>query len=230
MAHRRNKQSKHKLPPKTRDIELSINIWGDRFQSEGERGRRHQLKDFKGLLEATGFQVAKAQEPVNSPAGNARIINIVLKTTESRKSKFFERFRREWCSSICQRGDSFWMESETPKDTFKYKTDETRQMIRVASFSFGTFTTLGTYVQHWSSEQDSASIQEESIESEFQHDLGTFTIFIFKEGAIEGSKEIKFEMEHRQFENYVVVDENVVSRKISFYFPLQWPPKIFEGK
>lgn len=55
-------------------------------------------------------------------------------------------------------------------------------------------------------------------------------IFIFKEGVIEGFKEIKFEMEYRQFENYVVVDENVVSRKISFYFFFQWLLKIFKGK
>ena len=230
MAHRRNKLAKHKLPAKPKEVELSINVWGDRFQPEGGRGSRHQLEDFKDLLKAARFQVANAQGPVNSPTGNARIINIRLRTTELSKAKFFERFRRQWCSSICQRGDSFWMESETPKDTFKYRTDETRQMVRVASFSFGTFTTLGTYVQHWSNEQDSLVIQEGSIESEFQHDVGTLAIFFFKQGAIEGSKEIRIEMEYRQFENYVVVDENLPNGKISFYFPLQWPPKISEGK
>lgn len=76
MAHRRNKLAKHKIPAKPKEVELSINIWGSRFHSEGERGSRRQMEDFKDLLKASRFQVANAQEPVNSPTGNARIINI----------------------------------------------------------------------------------------------------------------------------------------------------------
>lgn len=233
MASRRNQRAKQKLPSK-KDVELSINIWGDRFQSGIEQRNRHQLDNFDVFLRAATFRVAKAHEPVSSPAGNARSINIQLKTTECGKAKFFERLRREWCSSLCQPGDSFWLESETPKDTFKYKTDETQQMIQVASFSFGTFSTRGTYIQHWSSVENAPSIQGGGIESEFQHDTGTFAISYFKEGAPEGFKEVRIEMEYRQFESYVVVDENVGENlsngTIHFYFPLQWPPKVSQGK
>lgn len=231
MAARRNQRAKQKLPPKPKDVELSINIWGDRFQSGIEQRNRRQLDNFDVFLRAATFRVAKAHEPVSSPAGNARSINIQLKTTECGKAKFFERLRREWCSSLCRSGDSFWLESlETPKDTFKYKTDETRQMIQVATFSFGTFSTRGTYIQHWSSVENAPSIEGGRIESEFQHDTGTFAISYFKEGAREGFKEVRIEMEYRQFENYVVVDENVSNGTISVYFPLQWPPKVSEGK
>ena len=228
MANRRTQGPKKKFTPKPKDIVLNINIWEDRFPTSSNQGSRSRLEDFEDYLGANRFQVEKAHDPVDS--GNARYINIKLKTRDhSNLAKFFEHLRRQWCSSICRRGDSFWLESgDSAKNTFKYKSDATRQMPQVTSFSFGSFFDRGTYIRHWSSDENAPAI-EGDIQCEFEHDTKTLTITFFKAGFPEGNNEVRIEMEYRQLENYVVIDENLHQETIHFYFPLQWPPKVSEG-
>ena len=228
MSHRRTQgASKQKFPSKPKGITLNINIWEDRFPTSTGQGNRSRIGDFENHLRAHNFQVEKAHDPA-TVSGNARNINIQLKTTEyGNTGKFFERLRRQWCSSICPLGDSFWLESaETPQNTFKYKSDGTRQVLQTTSFSFGSFFNRGTYIKHWSS--DAPFIDHGNIQSEFEHDTKTLITY-FKAYAPEGIKEVRIEMEYRQFENYVVVNENISQGTIHFYFPLQWPPKVSEG-
>ena len=160
---------------------------------------------------------------------NARNIKISLKTTEhGAKFKFFKKLRRDWCSSICKLGDSFWIESaETSRETFKYKFDDSRQFLQASFFSFGNFLDRGTYIQHWSSEENESFIENGNIQVEFEHDTKVLSLTYFKNGAQEGFKEVRIEMEFKQFENYVVVDEKTAHRNVKFYFLLQWPPKVF---
>ena len=228
MANRRNQGPKQKSTPKPKDTLVNINIWGDRFPTGSNQGSHSRLEDFEDYLRANKFLVEKADDPVDS--GNARYINIKLKTRgQSNLTQFFEHLRRQWYSSICRRGDSFWLESgESPKNTFKYKSDATRQMPQATSFSFGSFFDRGTYIRHWSSDENAPHI-EGDIQSEFEHDTKTLTITFFKAGFSEGNNEVRIEMEYRQLENYVVVDENLRLGTIHFYFPLQWPPKVSEG-
>lgn len=232
MANRRTQGPKQKFPSKPKEIALNINIWEDRFRTSTDQGNRSRLEDFKNHLRAHNFQVEKAHDPA-TVSGNARNINIKLKTTEYGNSgKFFERLRRQWCSSICRRGDSFWLESaESPKNTFKYKSDGTRQVLQATSFSFGSFYDRGTYIKHWSSDEDASLIEDGKIHSEFTHDTKTLEIYFDKAGFPDGFKEVRIEMEYRQFDNYVVVDENISQARgtVHFYFPLQWPPKVSEG-
>lgn len=226
MSNRRT-QHKQQFPSKSK-VELNINILGDRFAASTDHGNRNRLKDFKVLLQANRFQVEKAHEP--SVSENAKNVNIKLKTTEYGKGRFFERLRRAWCSSICRRGDSFWLESdETSRNTFKYKSDGTRQILPATSFSFGSLFDRGTYIKHWSSDQNTSLIQDGNIQSEFEHDTKKMAITFFKEGSPEGFREVRIDMEYRQFENYVVIDEDISNGTIHFYFSLQWPPKVFEG-
>lgn len=231
MSHRRTQgASKQKFPSKPKGITLNINIWEDRFPTSTDQGNRSRIGDFENHLRAHNFQVEKAHDPA-TVSGNARNINIQLKTTEyGNTGKFFERLRRQWCSSICRLGDSFWLESaETSNNTFKYKSDGTRQVLQTTSFSFGSFFNRGTYIKHWSSDEDAPFIDDGNIQSEFEHDTKTLAITYFKAGAPEGFKEVRIEMEYKQFENYVVVNENISQGTIHFYFPLQWPPKVSEG-
>ena len=230
MANRRTQGPKQKFPPKPKEIVLNVNIWEDRFPTSSDQGSRSRLGDFENYLRANHFQVEKAHEPI-MVSGNARNINIVLKTRDhGYLAKFFEHLRRQWCSSICRRGDSFWLESgESPKDTFKYKSDRTRQVLQATSFSFGSFFDRGTYIRHWSSDENTAEIEDGYIQSEFEHDTKTLAITFFKAGFPTGKREVRIEMEYRQLENYVVIDENFRQGTIHFYFPLQWPPKISEG-
>lgn len=232
MANRRTQGPKQKFPSKPKEIVLNVNIWENRFPTNSDQGNRSRLEieDFENHLRANNFQVEKAHDPVTI-SGNARNINMKLKTREhSNLAKFFEHLRRQWCSSICRRGDSFWLESpESPKDTFKYKSDGTRQVLQAASFSFGSFFDRGTYIRHWSSDENAPGIENGNIQSEFEHDTKTLAVTFFKAGFPEGNKEVRIEIEYRQLESYVVVDENIRQGTIHFYFPLQWPPKVSEG-
>ncbi|KAJ7393667.1 hypothetical protein OS493_003323 [Desmophyllum pertusum] len=88
--------------------------------------------------------------------------------------------------------------------------------------------TAGTYIKHWSSDQNTSLIQDGNIQSEFEHDTKKMAITFFKEGFPEGFREVRIDMEYRQFENYVVIDEDISNGTIHFYFSLQWPPKVFE--
>ena len=230
MANRRTQGPKQKFPSKPKEIVLNINIWEDRFPTSSDQGSRSRLEDFENYLRANNFQVEKAHEPVTG-SGNGRHINFKLKTkNHGYLGKFFEHLRRQWCSSICRRGDSFWLESaESAKETFKYKSDATRQVLQATSFSFGSFFDRGTYIRHWSSDENAAEIEAGSIQSEFEHDTKTLAITFFKAGFPEGNKEVRIEMEYRQLDNYVVIDENFHQGTIHFYFPLQWPPRVSEG-
>lgn len=225
MASRRQQGKKHNFAPKPKEITLSIYIWTDRYPTKAER--RTLLEDFKSLLEAHKYQVKEVGDP--SDVGlNARNIKISLKTTEhGTKFKFFKKLRRDWCSSICKLGDSFWIESA---ETFKYKFDDSRQFLQASFFSFGNFLDRGTYIQHWSSEENESFIENGNIQVEFEHDTKVLSLTYFKNGAQEGFKEVRIEMEFKQFENYVVVDEKTAHRNVKFYFLLQWPPKVFQGK
>lgn len=231
MANRRTQGPKQKLPPKPKEILLNINIWKDRFPTSSDQGSRSRLEDFENYLRANNFQVVKAHEPAVTGSGNARHINIKLKTRDyGNLAKFFEHLRRQWCSSICRRGDSFWLESaESVKETFKYKSDRTRQVLQATSFSFGSFFDRGTFIRHWSSDENAPGIEDGNIQSEFEHDTKTLAITFSKAGYPVGNKVVSIEMEYRQFEDYVVIDENVRQGTIHFYFPLQWPPKVSEG-
>ena len=227
MASRRQQGKKHNFAPKPKEITLSIYIWTDRYPTKAER--RTLLEDFKSLLEAHKYHVKEVGD--SSDVGlNARNIKISLKTTEhGAKFKFFKKLRRDWCSSICKLGDSFWMES-AETETFKYKFDDSRQFLQASFFSFGNFLDRGTYVQHWSSEENESFIENGNIQVEFEHDTKVLSLTYFKNGAQEGFKEVRIEMEFKQFENYVVVDEKTAHRNVKFYFLLQWPPKVFQGK
>ena len=230
MANRRNQGPKQKFPSKPKGIELSINIREDRLPTISNQGSRSRVEDFKNYLAANNFQVERGHEPVCS--GNAINNNIKLKTRDlySDSGKLFEHLRREWCSSICRPGDSSWLESaESTKHTFKYKSDRTRQVLQPTSFSFGSFFDRGTYIRHWSSDENAAEIGVGTIQSEFEHDTKTLAIIFSKAGFPEGNKEVSIEMEYRQLENYVVIDENFRQGTIHFYFPLQWPPKVSQG-
>ena len=229
MASRRQQGKKHNFAPKPKEITLSIYIWTDRYPTKAER--RTLLEDFKSLLEAHKYHVKEVGDP--SDVGlNARNIKISLKTTEhGAKFKFFKKLRRDWCSSICKLGDSFWIESaETYRETFKYKFDYSRQFLQASFFSFGNFLDRGTYIQHWSSEENESFIENGNVQVEFEHDTKVLSLTYFKNGAQEGFKEVRIEMEFKQFENYVVVDEKIAHRNVKFYFLLQWPPKVFQGK
>ena len=230
MSNRRSQGPKQKFPPKPKEIALNINIWEDRFPTSSDQGNRSRLGDFKNHLQAHNFRVGKVHEPV-TVSGNARNTKIELKATEyGNTGRFFERLRREWCSSICRCGDSFWLESaETPRNTFKYKSDGTRQILQATSFSLGSLFDRGTYIRHWCSAEDASFIEGGNIPIDFEHDTKTLTITYFKADAPDGFKEVRIEMEYRQFESYIVVDENIDQRTIHFYFPLQWPPKVSEG-
>ena len=229
MASRRQQGKKHNFVPKPKEITLSIYIWTDRYPTKGER--RTLLEDFNNLLEAHKYHVKEVGEP--SDIGlNARNIKISLKTTEHRtKFKFFKKLREDWFSSICKLGEPFWLESaETPRETFKYKFDDTRQVLQASFFSFGNFLDRGTYIQHWSSKENDSLIENGNIQVEFEHDTRLLSLTYFKNGAPEGFKEVRIEMEFRQLEDYVVVDEKTAQRNVTFYFLLQWPPKVFQGK
>ncbi|KAJ7377387.1 hypothetical protein OS493_029749 [Desmophyllum pertusum] len=226
MSNRRT-QHKQQFPSKPKYVELNINILGDRFAASTDHGNRNRLKDFKVLLQANRFQVEKAQE-ASVVSENAKNVNIKLKTTQYGKGRFFERLRRAWCSSICRRGDSFWLESAETSSTFKYKSGGTRQILQATSFSFGSLFDRGTYIKHWSSDQNTSLIQDGTIQSEFEHDTKKMAITFCKEGFLEGFREVRIDMEYRQFENYVVIDEDISNGTIHFYFSLQWPPKVFE--
>ena len=230
MANRRTQGPKQKFSSKSKEIVLNISICEDRLPTSSRQGSRTRLEDFKNLLTADKFQVEKAHEP-EAGSGNARNISIKLKTRDhGNLAKFFEHLRREWCSSICRPGDSFWLESaESAKHTFKYKSDGTRQVLEPTSFSFGSFFDRGTYIRHWSSDENAAEIGVGTIQSEFEHDTKTLAIVFSKAGFPEGNKEVSIEIEYRQLENYVVIDENFSQGTIHFYFPLQWPPKVSEG-
>ena len=229
IASRRHQGKKHNFVPKPKEITLSFYIWADRYPTKGER--RTLLEDCTSLLEAHKYHVKEVGEP--SDIGlNARNIKISLKTTEhAAKFKFFKKLRRDWCSSICKLGDSFWLESaETSRETFKYKFDDSRQFLQASFFSFGDFLDRGTYIQHWSSEENDSLIENGNIQVEFEHDIKVLSLTYFKNGAPEGFKEVRIEVEFRQLENYVVVDEKTSQRNVKFYFPLLWPPKVFQGK
>lgn len=229
MANRRHQAARQKFPSKPKEIALNINIWADRLPLSRD-GNRNRLEDFKHILgRAHNFRVATAHEPVNT--GNARNMKITLKTTKYDKAGCFENLRRDWCCSICSSGDPFWLESaEIPRDTFKYKFEDTRQVLQATSFSLGSFYDRGTYIKHWSSEDNASLIEDGNIQIEFEHDTKILAITYFKSGKPEGFKEVRIEMEYRQLESYVVTDENTTRGTIHFYFPLQWPPKVFEGK
>ena len=229
MASRRHHGQKQKFPSKPKEIALNINIRGNRFLVSGGRYRKSAIEDFENLLGALDYQVGKANVPTET--GNVRNIKITLKSTKYDKARFFENLRRDWCRSICSRGDSFWLESaETSKDTFKYKSDDTRQVLQATSFSLGNFFDRGTFIRHWSSDQDAALIEDGNIRIEFEHDTKQLAITYFKKGQLEGFKEVRIEVGYRQLEDYVVTDENVTLGAINFYFLLQWPPKVFQGK
>lgn len=232
MANRRTQGPKQKFPSKPKEIVLNVNILENRFPTSSDQGNRSRLEieDFENHLRANNFQVEIAHDPV-TVSGNARNINMRLKTREhSNLAKFFEHLRRQWCSSICRRGDSFWLESaESSTNTFKHKSDGTRQVLQATSFSFGSFFERGTYIRHWSSDENALVIEDGNIQSEFEHDTKTLAITFFKTGFPEGFREVRIEMEYRQLESYVVVDENIRQGTIHFYFPLQWPPKVSEG-
>ena len=232
MANRRSQGPKQKFSSKPKEIVLNINIREDCLPTSSNQGSRSRVEDFENYLRANNFQVEKVHEP-EPGSGNARNISIKLKTRDhGNLAKFFEHLRREWCSSICRPGDSFWLESaESPKDTFKYKSDWTRQVLQPTSFSFGSFFDRGTYIRHWSSDENAAEIGAGTIQSEFEHDTKTLAIVFSKAGFLEGNKEVSIEIEYRQLENYVVIDENFRqgTGTIHFYFPLQWPPKVSEG-
>lgn len=229
MANRRTQGPKQKLPPKPKEILLNINIWEDRLPTSSDQGSRSRLEDLENHLEANNFHVEKAHEPVTG-SGNARHINIKLKTRDyGNLAKFFEHLRRQWCSFICRRGDSLWLESgESVKGTFKYKSDK-RQVLQATSFSFGSFFDRGTFIRHWSSDENASEIEVGTIQSEFEHDTKTLAITFSKAGFPVGNKVVSIEMEYRQLEDYVVIDENVHQGTIHFYFPLQWPPKVSQG-
>ena len=228
MANRRHQGARHKFPSKPKEIALSINIWTYRFPVSTD-GNRNRLEEFQHLLRAYKFQVDKVNDPTDT--GSARNVKIALKTTEYDKARFFEKLRREWCCSICRRGDCFWLESgETPRETFKYKSDDTRQVLQATSFSFGSFFDRGTFIRHWSSEENASLIEDGNIQIEFEHDTKILAITYFKKGELEGFKEVRIEMEYRQLENYILADENTFQGVINFYFLLQWPPKVFQGK
>lgn len=228
MASRRHHGQKQKFPSKPKEVALNINITGDRVSDSAGRNR-NRIEDFQYLLRAHDYQAGKANDPTET--GNVCNLKITLKSTKYGKAKFFENLRRDWCRSICRCGDCFWLESaETPKDTYHYKSDDTRQVLRAASFSLGNFFDRGTFIRHWSSEQDAALIENGNIWIEFEHDTKLLAITYFKEGQLEGFKEVRIEMEYRQLEESVVIDENVHQGTINFYFLLQWPPKVFQGK
>lgn len=228
MASRRQQGKKHHFAPKPKEITLSIYIWTDRYPTKGER--RTLLEDFKSLLEAHKYHVKEVGDPSDF-GRNARNIKISLKTTEyGAKFRFFKKLRRDWCSSICKLGESFWLESaETSRETFKFKFEDTRQNLQASFFSFGNFLDRGTYIQHWSSEENESLIENGNIQVEFEHDTKVLSLTYFKDGARDGFKEVRIEMEFRQLENYVVVDEKTTQRNVKFYILLQWPPKVFQG-
>lgn len=229
MASRRHHGQKQKFPSKPKEVALNINIRGDRLSVSADRNR-NRIEDFAYLLRAHNYQVGKANVPTETD--NVRNIKITLKSTKYGKAKFFESLRRDWCRSICSCGDSFWLESaEIPRDTYNYKSDDTRQVLQATSFSLGNFLNRGTFIRHWSSEQDASLIENGNIQIEFEHDTKLLAITYFKTGQLlEGLKEVRIEIEYRQLEDSVVIEENVPQGIINFYFLLQWPPKVFQGK
>ena len=164
-------------------------------------------------------------------SGNAEYIAFRLTVVGHSKVTLFEILRRRWCTSVCKPGSPFWLESsEVTKDAFPYRSDETVHVLQPTFFSLGSFFDRGTYIKHWSSEDDAVSIVDEQIRAEFEHDTKNLYITFAKRDEPEGFREIRLETEFKHFENYVLVDENSSRGTIEFYFLLQVPLKVFQGE
>ena len=188
---------------KQKDVRLAINICTDRISDENYK----DLSDFKHLRHRDFQVVEEANKPTDT--GNTRNIKITLRTEKNfGKAQFFEKVSRAWCSSICNRGDPFWLETAEPvKETFKFKSnDPPKQVLRANSFGFGSFFNRGTYIEHWSSQDDWLFIKENHIQIEFEHDAKQLVISFFDDTQV--FKEVRIEMEYRHLETYVVIDNS----------------------
>ena len=211
---------------KQKEVRLAINICTDRISDENHK----DLRDFKRLRH-TDFQVVEeANKPTNT--GNTCNIKITLKTEKNfGKAQFFEKVSKAWCSSICSRGDPFWLESaEPPNDTFRYNSNVPKQVLEANSFGFGSFFNRGTYIEHWSSQQDLLLIKEKHLQIEFEHDTKLLVITFFEKEETQVFNEVRIEMEYHHLETYVVIDndsdQTSLQKTIKLYIPLQFPPKV----
>ena len=83
-------------------------------------------------------------------------------------------------------------------------------------------------MKHWNTDVERDSI-EDVLTADFESDVQTLIVSFDDSKEIAGQKGYRLEFEYRQFENYVVVDENTARGTVDVYFPLQWPPRIFQG-
>lgn len=216
---------------KQKEVRLAINICTDSVSDENHK----DLGDFKHLLRRYFQVLEEPNKPTNT--GNIRNIKFTLKDAKMfGKAQFFEKLSKAWCSSICSRGDPFWLETAEPvKETFKFKSnDPPKQVLRANSFGFGSFFNRGTYIEHWSSQDDWLFIKENHIQIEFEHDAKQLVISFFERDDTQVLKEVRIEMEYRHLETYVVIDNNSdqtsPQKTIKLYIPLQFPPKVYQGK
>ena len=215
---------------KQKEVRLAINICTDRISDENHK----DLGDFKHLLRRDFQVVEEPNKPTNT--GNIRNIKITLKSAKVfGKAQFFEKLSKAWCSSICSRGDPFWLESAEPaKETFKFKSNDPKQVLLANSFGFGSFFNRGTYIEHWSSQDDQLFIKENHIQIEFEHDAKLLVIIFFEKDETQEFKEVRIEMEYRHLETFVVIDndsgQTSPQKTVNLYIPLQFPPKVFQGK
>lgn len=219
--------------PKPREISCEVRIISDihsPVQGGNVAANKVKVQDFESLFVARKYKVAGRSGPVVD--GNIKYMKLTLKKQGHGKAEVFESVRQAWCSSLCKPGYPFWLEAaEKVTDVFIYRAvrDSPTQVVEPRFFSLGSFYDRGSFVRHWSSEQDSHFIEEGRVEVEFEHDTKTIAIVFNDLRKPDGSKEIRVEFDYKQLENYVVVDENITKRTMDLYFPLQWPAKVLQG-
>lgn len=144
-------------------------------------------------------------------------------------SQLFEEIRRKWYRKVNKYGNPDWLEScETVAKTFEIYKDRPFQSLQLSKFSLGNFQDRGTYVEHWISDKNPSWISD-GLSADFESDTQTLVLSFDDSRYLEGQRGFRLEFEYRQFDNYVLVDENPVKNEIGIYFPLQWPPKVFQG-
>jgi hypothetical protein len=144
----------------------------------------------------------------------------------STKPLAFEQIRQRWCTEICKPGDPFWLgSSESSFSTFQYKVKTPIHRLQPSSFSFGSFYGRGTFIEHYNTKGDINFIEKEGILSKFEHDTEQLTLTIaLKRPCPSNCTTFRVEFVYKQFEEYVLVDENKKFKTIDLYVPMIRPP------
>lgn len=243
MASRSKKRSKfvpkNKQAKKTGfDFEIKIvgGLYNERSgdSSTARNSRIPRLQDFETKLKDGGFAMGRTNdgESRTGQDHNKQYMKYKLNFQAGSKPSAFEKIRQEWCTRICKPGCPFWLESsEKIRDTFRYKAETSRHGLQPISWSFGSFFDRGTFVEHYSTQNDVHMIEDGVVYSEFVHDTKELTLafrrnfddFGILAGLVPGY-EMRIEFEYKQFEDYILVDEN--NDRIDLYLPLIRPPKV----